>query len=104
MQSTLFRNKNGRPHPINPSHKLNPAQRSLPLNTPPPEPEAPPPPQPSTVYDMASQAREMAELVTDLARSYGWHLAPKTALAITRTITKPEHRYNFGEFDDINGK
>lgn len=99
MKNSLFRNKNGRPIPISQPSPLLPSQRSMLLNSPPPDPE-PPPPEPETAYDMASQAREMVELVTAFARSYGWHLTPKIAIEIAQLIMKPEHRYNFGEFNE----
>ena len=102
-QKTLLRNQNGRPQPIGESQpRVSPKQRSLPLHAPKPDPLPEPEPKPETVYDMATQAREMANLVTAFARAYGHHIPPKVAMEIARLITKEEHRYAFGEFDETN--
>ena len=101
-QQTMFRTKNGKTFPINQSNRVSPAQRSLPINSQPPEPPPTivPTPEPQTVYDMATQVREMTELVAAFARSYGYCMTPKAALEAAKIITSPEHRYAFGEFDD----
>ena len=100
-QKTIFRTKNGKTFPINQYNHVSPAQRALPINSqPPPEPLPAPPPEPATVFDMATQVREMTELVTAFAHSYGYSMTPKAALEAARVITSPEHRYAFGEFDD----
>ena len=98
---TIFRIKNGRTYPIRPSNQVSPAQRSLPISyAPAPEPPPAPAPEPETVYDMATQIREMTELVTAFAHSYGYCMLPKAALQAAMIITNPEHSYAFGEFDD----
>ena len=100
-QQTLFRNQNGRPRPIADSKpRVSPMQRSLPLNSPKPDPLPEPEPEAETVYDMATQARHMANLATAFARAYGCYITPKAAIEIARIITRPEHRYAFGEFDE----
>ena len=100
-QQTLFRNQNGRPRPIADSQpRVSPLQRSLPRHSPKPDPLPEPEPEAETVYDMAAQARHMANLTTAFARAYGCYITPETAMGITRIIMRPEHRYAFGEFDE----
>ena len=82
--------------------RVSAKQRSLPLSTPKPDPLPEPEPKQETAYGMATQAREMADLVTAFARAYGYHIPPKVAMEITRLITKEEHRYSFGEFDEAD--
>ena len=65
----------------------------------PPEPA----PKAETAYDAAQQAREMANLVKAMARAYGYHIPMRVAGECARLITRDEHRYDFGEFDEPTG-